>query len=273
MATSAMPFHVSRSAIDTVPDTVLIAPLSTPVVRSVCTLRASESAPPTWSPRVSLRVVSAHFWKVSTLSLRACLSSSNRPTTPLTCRWKFSRTVPTSRAISRRMSSASPVNTPLTMSQAPSSDTLSSSRRIASWVSCTAPAKSSTSVARSAARVARFETPSASSECARSICAPSGMSCVDTAVRDPATSLPITEKPVPRLRHCAAVVRNSAGSPDGQCMPAARNWTNSDHLLGGGTTLPFGPVGASTAVVSVGTSPTPPLGAEPPTVDAASALR
>ncbi|OKH71580.1 hypothetical protein EB74_25110 [Mycobacterium sp. SWH-M5] len=46
-AVSPRPFHVSRSANATVPATVLITPLRTPVVRSVWNLMMSEIAPPT----------------------------------------------------------------------------------------------------------------------------------------------------------------------------------------------------------------------------------
>ncbi|AKS35370.1 hypothetical protein AFA91_29565 [Mycolicibacterium goodii] len=83
-AVSPNPFQVSRSANATVPATVLITPLSTPVVRSVWNLMMSEIAPPTWSPRISRRFLSAHFWNFVTVSLSAPLSASSSVPTAFT---------------------------------------------------------------------------------------------------------------------------------------------------------------------------------------------
>ncbi len=51
-----------------------------------------------------------------------------------------------------------------------------------------------------------------------------------------------------------------------------RKGTIRCHLDGGDTVFEFGPVAASPAWVSPGGLPTPPVGPDPPTVDAASAF-
>ncbi len=155
---SAMPFQVSGSAIATVPATVLINPVVRPTWKSVYIVNASASAPPTSSPRSSSKRGRTQFCSAVTASPRAEVSSPSKPTTPFTCRWKFSSTVPTSRATSRRMSSASPVKMPFTMSHAPSKEIRSSSRQMASWVCCTPPAKSSINCANAEAFVDRPDT-------------------------------------------------------------------------------------------------------------------
>ena len=98
---------------------------------------------------------------------------------PLTCLWKFSSTVPTSRATSRKMSSASPVKMPFTMSHAmshaPSNEILSSSPRMASWVSCTPTANLSMASASPAADADNLETASLNLPRASSIASPSGI--------------------------------------------------------------------------------------------------
>ncbi|KQY04356.1 hypothetical protein ASD37_20730 [Mycobacterium sp. Root135] len=53
---------------------------------------------------------------------------------------------------------------------------------------------------------------------------------------------------------------------------ALSNPSISHQLGGGGTIAPLGPVGASTAFVSLGASPTEPMGVRPPMVDPASAF-
>lgn len=278
---SAMPFQVSGSAIATVPATVLINPVVRPTWKSVYTVNASARAPPTSSPSSSSKWGRTQSCSDVTASPMAEASSSSRPTKPLTWFWKFSSTVPTSRATSRRMSSASPVKTPFTMSHAPPSEILSSNRRMASWVSCTPPAKSSIDWARPEAVSDRFDTACPSLSRTWPIFPPSGICCSDTRDLTGETASSKIDRPWPRFRHCVAVSRIIPELPDGHVSAAPanippgntlRNGTIRCHLVGGDTVFEFGPVAASPALVSLGSLPTPPVGPGPPTVDAASAF-
>ncbi|KUI39789.1 hypothetical protein AU194_24180 [Mycobacterium sp. GA-2829] len=85
--------------------------------------------------------------------------------------------MPTSFATSRRMSSASPVKTPFTTSQAPPSEILSSSLRMAFWVSSTPRAKSSICVARIPAESDSFVTAPPRLSSAWPMRSPSGICC------------------------------------------------------------------------------------------------
>ncbi len=191
----AMPFQVSGSAIATVPATVLINPVVRPTWKSVYSVNPSARAPPTSSPSSSSKCGRTQFCNDVTASPSASASSPNRPTIPLTCRWKFSSTVPTSRATSRRMSSASPVKIPFTMSHAPSNEIRSSSRRMASWVSCTPPANSSMAWASPEAEVDIFDTASLNLPRTSSIFPPSGICCAATTAFTGATASSKTERP------------------------------------------------------------------------------
>ena len=85
-----------------------------------------------------------------------------------------------------------------------------------------------------------------------------------------------------KFAHWAAVRRIKEGLPVGHVMAAPANGpipgitlsnpSISHQLGGGGTIAPLGPVGASTAFVSLGASPTEPIGPPPPMVDPASAF-
>jgi hypothetical protein len=83
-AMSAMPFQVSGSAIDTVPATVLIRPVTRPTWKSVYKVTASARSFPTASPKVATRMGRIHAWNSVAKSPIAVMSSSRSPTTPLT---------------------------------------------------------------------------------------------------------------------------------------------------------------------------------------------
>ncbi|AKS35369.1 hypothetical protein AFA91_29560 [Mycolicibacterium goodii] len=91
---------------------------------------------------------------------------------------------------------------PFTVSTIPSIvDTRSSSRRIASCVSCTLSANVFNVEAICVAWSARSATPSARSACASATCEASGIFCVDTAVLDPLTWSETAENPEAKFFH------------------------------------------------------------------------
>ncbi|MDT5223873.1 MAG: hypothetical protein QOG19_1280 [Mycobacterium sp.] len=110
----------------------------------------------------------------------------------------------------------------------------------------------------------------------------SGMCCCDSAVFNAGISSLKADNPVEKFFHCAAVRCIKDGLPVGHVMTAPANGpipgialsnpSISHHLDGGGTITPLGPVGASTAFVSLGSAPTEPMGPPPAMVDAASAF-
>jgi len=108
------------------------------------------------------------------------------------------------------------------------------------------------------------------------------MCCCDSAVFNAGTSSLNADNPVAKFFHCAAVRRIKDGLPVGHVMTAPANGpipgialsipSIRNQLAGGGTIAPLGPVGASTAFVSLGIAPTEPMGPPPPMVDEASAF-
>ncbi len=153
---------------------------------------------------------------------------------------------------------------------------------MASWVFCTPLAKSSVFVAMADASVDIPDNCSPIAPSAFPICPASGICSCDSAAFNSVSSVSNADRPVAKFFHCAAVRCISDGLPVGHVMTAPangpipgialRNPSISHHFAGGVTIAPLGPVGASTAFVSLGSGPTEPMGPPPPMVDAASAF-